>query len=118
MPVQILSDAEVIYEFDSEFELGFLVNILAHAKFGDGMRWEYTLSPIANDLIEALTGYLHKNFATDGTRKQLFPGSGPHEINDGGALRMQIETMLEYKGIERDSQEWKKQLKVGMYPWK
>lgn len=124
MPVQIVADDEVIFEFDSELELQTLANIIAHAKFGKGMRWEYTFSETAFELIQAIRKYSKKRYANDPLWARYFvDGAEPSVLEDDGALQKLVveglKEMLEEQGqpIDENSDQWKELLAKGMYPW-
>lgn len=117
MSVQILSDGEVVFEFEDESELQALITIILHAKFSNGMRREITLSKTAYNLVHALSAHLHSKHKGDKLLSKIYKGSGPHKLNDGGELANLVMEQVETLNIEKDSDDWHKMMQLGLYPW-
>jgi hypothetical protein len=119
MSVQILSDGKVVFEFRSGFEVLTHINLILHAKFSDDMRYEYTFSETAFELLVALYGcVLNSEEISQSPLGQVLRVGPPYNLDDAGSLRRRVEALLDEKPHDLDAEVREQKISMAMYPWK
>ncbi len=118
LQVKIHLNNEPIYTFKSIGEVQTLINLLTHAKVGEGMRWEFMLSDTATDLISVLSEVMKTAYSDHPSLSALFKGASASTIDDNGELERKVTEIVVAAFPDKTDEELKQLVSKGMYPWK